>query len=336
MASRAGGIAGRLLEAAGLEARPAGEADTLRHQLTEAAQDRRLADLLAYRVLNDWGGGQGDDDSNPRDRLALVSQLRTVYKRDPQARAAVRMLNDFVFGRGVPAPRCKDPDVQEVVDEAWDDPQNQRVLTSYDAQRRKGVDLAVQANLFILLFEGEDGRVKLGMLRHDDVKAAVRDDENRHRIIRYMTEERRHSWDYNEDRLKRAEASDGGKPRKVYYDHWSNVAEAEEEGVKVPPVPKDKRGDGRVYPVALNCDSEAAFGLPDLEPVVRWFSAYNEFMASRVDITKAAAQFIMKRRVQGGDTQVQRLAQQQLSRSGELATSVEAPDARMPARPARR
>jgi hypothetical protein len=331
MASRNGGLVGRLLEAAGVEVVPAGEPDALRNQLTEAAQDRRLADLLAYRVLNEWGGGD-QEDSNPRDRLALVAQLRTVYRRDPQARAAVRMLNDFVFGRGVPSPRCQDKDVQDVVDEAWDDPQNQRILTSYDAQRRKGIDLAVQANLLLLLFEGKDGRVKLGMLRHDDVKAAVRDPENRHRVLRYMTKERAYRWDYTEDRVK-SEDDSQAKPRTVYYDHWSNVEEAQAEGVKVDPVPPDKRGDGRVYHVALNCDSEAVFGLPDLEPVVRWFSAYNEFMASRVDITKAAAQFIMKRRVQGGQTQVERLAQQQISRSGELASSVDAPDARMPARP---
>jgi hypothetical protein len=127
---------------------------------------------------------------------------------DPQAGAAVELMNDFVFGRGVPRPRCKDPLVQKVVDDAWDDPDNAEVLTTFEAQLALGVDLAIQSNLFVLSSDdGEDGKVKLSMLRHDDVQGAVPDPEKRHRVLYYIARERALEWDYETDSPQAARPS---------------------------------------------------------------------------------------------------------------------------------
>jgi hypothetical protein len=50
-----------------------------------------------------------------------------VWMRDPLAGAAVDLMNDFTFGRGLPKPKAKDKSRPGVLDEAWDDPDNQEV-----------------------------------------------------------------------------------------------------------------------------------------------------------------------------------------------------------------
>jgi len=132
-------------------------------------------------------------------RLRIVQQARYVWMSDPQAGAAVELMNDFCFGRGVPEPRCKDKKVQEVVSDAWHDPDNQEVLTSLEAQLALGTDLAlqpldpdteirmadgsrkrlgdVQAGECVLTHSGESGRVADNI--DAGVPAALRADDGR-------------------------------------------------------------------------------------------------------------------------------------------------------------
>jgi hypothetical protein len=83
---------------------------------------------IGYVSMNFLAGRPSEPNVVTRRRWA--QQARVVWLADPMAGAAVEMLNEFTFGRGVARPRFKDKEAQEVVDEAWDDPQNQRVLTS--------------------------------------------------------------------------------------------------------------------------------------------------------------------------------------------------------------
>lgn len=295
----------------------------LRTELEEAYADRRLverdAELLAWHVLNGQSNTRGEME--PRDRIRLVKAATEVWQRDPQAGAAVDLLNDFVFGRGVPRPRAKDEEVQKVLDETWDDPDNKLILTSYEKLVEKGTDLQIQANVFFLIFEGEDGKVKLGLLDHDRVKNVVRSEENRLRILYYAVEESKYEWDYVADHEKPvAQQAADGKPRIVYHEHYRNVDDEIAEGGLPKSPPQEKMREGRVYHLALNKTTEMAFGVPTFRRLMRWFSAYNEFMTSRVDVVKAAAAFIMKRRIRGGEAAVQRIAAQRLNSGSNLAS----------------
>lgn len=217
------------------------------------------------------------------------------------------------------------------------DPDNQLVLTSYDAQLALGVDLQLQSNLFVLVFdEGEDGKVKLGLLDHDTVEDVVRDEQNRMRVLYYKARRREQKWDWENDAPAVSTPSaqvKGGDT--VYYAHWRNVEAAEEEG-ETPDGPKaDKLGKGRVYHIAVNRTSEQVFGVPTMQRTLRWFNAFNEFMNARVDQTRAAAAFTMKRKVKGTKGQVEKMATEALARSS-LVGSATAPDGAQlgPTRPA--
>jgi hypothetical protein len=287
------------------------------------------------------------------ERRKLVQKSRVVWQKDPQAGAAVDLMNDFVFGRGLPKPTANDPLVQEVIDEAWDDPDNQEILTSLEAQDALGTDLELQCNLFFLIFDsGDDGKVKLSMLDHDTVVNAVRDrKQNRRRVLYYVCEEPEDEeveWDYNEDapvmqsQTKRSQSafqSDGnirGGPhtsstrrygrRFVYYEHWRNVdlaLEDAEAGLREKPrqPPEEKLGDGKVFHVALNRTGEMVFGHPRFDRLIGWYNAYNRFMDARVDIMEAKAAFVMKRKIKGTPSQLRKQATQAISKRSALGMS---------------
>ena len=189
---------------------------------------QRELDLLAYTALDYVGGAP--QELKPQERRKLAQQSRVAWMKDPLAGAAVDLMNDFVFGRGLPRPKANDEEVQKVIDEAWDDPDNQLVLTSYQAQLGIGTDLTLQSNLFFLVFDdGEDGKVKLGLLDHDSVQTVVRDPDNRLRVLYFVAHETEQEWDYTADMPKQAIRPGIDQAKVVYYEHWRNVDDALEE-----------------------------------------------------------------------------------------------------------
>lgn len=328
-------------------------------ELQESDWERRMLqrdlDMLAYTALDYVGHRPQELKAVERRRLAQRS--RVTWMKDPQAGAAVDLMNDFVFGRGMKPPKANDPQVQQVLDDFWNDPDNQLVLTNYQAQLALGTDLELQSNLFFLVFEdGQDGKVKLGLLDHDTVETVVRDPDNRLRILYFLARHFDYRWDFNSDQPRivvgvanpnekaklapapTVQASPGyamnpilaGQGQVRYYPHWRNVEDAEndmESGARDddPTIfcPEEKLGQGKVYHVAINRGSEMAFGHPRMDRVIRWFNSFNTFMDARVDMMAATAAFVMKRKVKGTPQQLQRMANQALSRRSVLGMSME-------------
>jgi hypothetical protein len=323
MPSRSGGFVARIQEAVERRTGQTVVDGERLAALEEAAKEGRALsrelDLLGWTVM-DYLSGQ-PQEVRFEERKKMAQQARMVWAQDPQAGAAVDLSNSFVFGRGVQKPKARDEAVQEVIDEAWDDPDNQLVLTTMEAQVALNTDLELQSNVFLVMFDdGEDGKVKLGLLDHDTVEDVVRDPENRLRILWYLTKTMRRAWDFANDRPALPDVLGSGRSaRKTeYYAHWRNVELAEEDEGReeeVPVPPDEKLGVGKVRHVAVNRTSEQAFGVPTMRRTIRWFTAYNDFMKARVDMAQAAAAFIMKRKVQGTPTQLAKLGARAVSRS---------------------
>lgn len=310
-----------------------------RMELLEATYDdhrilSRQLDSIGYTVLN-YLGGQSQE-MQPMHRLRVVQQARVVWMNDPQAGASVELMNDFCFGRGIPRPRAKDQKVQDAIDKAWDDPDNQEVLTTIEAQLALGTDLALQSNIFVLVFgleEGDGPGIKLSLLRHDDVTGYVPHPDKRHRVLYYLARELRQVWDYKLHAFKPIDpASLLNRP--TYYAHWRNVDLSEEEdkdgtGADEAPVgadpveyaPAEYVGKGRVYHLRINRTSEMMFGVPRFQRTMTWYSAYNKFVKDRLDIVAAAAALIMKRKIKGSPSQITRDAAKALSRVSPLAAA---------------
>jgi hypothetical protein len=318
------GLVGRLIQGVedrtGLTTVPVERLNYLEEAVNELGAVRKELDLLGYTVLDYFGGRP--QDATPQQRRSMAQKARYAWMNDPVAGAAVNKINDFTFGRGVPKPRAKDEEVQKVLDEAWEDHDNQRVLTSFQAQMELSTDLCIQNNLFFLMFdEGEDGKVKLSVLNHDSIENAVTDPENRLRVLWYLAKEKKQKWDYKQDRLDME--SQATPPKTVYYQHWKNLEVAQDEDREEPldmPEPQ-KRGEGKVYHLANNKGMEQVFGVPEFQRLLRWISALNSFMEARIDMAKAAAAFIMQRKIKGTPDQLVRMASKALSHGSEIGSS---------------
>lgn len=299
--------------------------------LEETAVDARMLDRelreLAYTALDYVGGKPQDLKAEQRRRLAQKS--RVVWMKDPQAGAAVDLKNDFVFGRGVSKPKAKDDAVQQVIDKGWNDPNNQRMLTSHEAQVALGTDMELQSNLFFLMFDSsddgeksKDGLVKLSLLDHDTVENVVEHPEDRFRVLYYVARSRTQEWDFKLDQPKLTQ-SPNGKPVVKYYEHWSTVKESKDDGDFPDGYKVDdaKKGDGQVFHVADNRTTEMHFGHPRFDRVLRWFNAYNRFMEARVDMMAAAAAFVMKTKVKGTPGQLEKIATRGLSRASQIGAA---------------
>lgn len=286
--------------------------------LEEAALDRRsLArehEALGYHALSYVS--QREDEPTPEHRRQIVKDARRAYARDPMYQGVVKMIRSFAIGRGVSMPRAKDPQVQKEIEDAWNDVDNKAVLTSYDAQTALCADAIIQANVFYRLFDdGTDGKVKLALFDHDDVENVVPDPELNQNALYFLVRDRVVRWDYKLHRPERVQVPANG-PRFHYYEHWTNVAAAEEAGRDFDKPPPELLGKGRVYHVRLNrASSSAHFGTPEFQSQSRWYGAYNEMMTARVTMVRAAAALYLRRKIKGTARQVENLATKAMSRS---------------------
>lgn len=299
--------------------------------IEDAAYLRRERDLYGWTALT-GADSSGSRDQRFDDRLRIAREARRAWEGDVLAGRAIDLLNQFVLGRGVPMPRAKDKGVQKVLEEVWNDPDNKASLTGLQAQLAMNTDLTIQANLFVAFFaDGDDGKVKVGIVPHDTVQSAVRHPAHDQRVLYYVAKRVEREWDFATDSEK---IVGGGLAKTVYYEAWGlreAVEEARKAGAsKLPVPPKEKVARGRVYHIALNRGTEQVFGRPEFGRVVPWMSSYNAFMASRVDMMKAAAALIVKMKLKGTANQVQKAATQAISRRGSLGASRPATDALIP------
>ena len=320
-----GGLIGRSLELleskTGLTVERTQKLEYLEEAAVELGAQTRMLDLLGWTVLDHYSGREHEVKYESRKMMARRATHAWIH--DPLVGGAVALMNDFVLGRGIPKPRCADDLVQEKVDEAWDDPDNRRALTEFTEQIALVTDLSLYSNLMFLLFdEGEDGKVKVSTLDYMTVSEAVTDPENRHRVLYYVAKEAKAKWDFKEHKWQIPVMGTPERFKTIYYEHWHNVKDADDEEDRDEPLDKPKDADlgkGRVYHVRINRTKEMIFGIPEWQRTLRWATAYNDFMKSRVDMMKAAAAFIMERRVQGTPNQVAKLAAKAVSRTSPLA-----------------
>lgn len=297
-------------------------------RLQESWQDLRdfaeEVSELGYHSLDYLGGRP--QEMQPERRLRLSQRSRKALREDPLAQAQANLLANFSFGRGVGKPQCVSDKVQEIVDEAWDDPVNVEKLTGFEAQRHRSAELLTQANLYPTAFV-RNGRVRIGFLDNDIMTEIVTDPEDDELPLWYMGRKRRVEWDFKEDRYAITdEMKEGFIPKVVYWPHWRHVEriarEAEENGERPPTgPPREKIAEGLVYHVRINRIGRTQFGTPPWAAALRFFSAMNSLTEAHVAMAQAKATWIAKRVRKGGPSSVVAGANQALSTAGELAAS---------------
>jgi hypothetical protein len=123
---------------------------------------RRLEDLT-YKYLD---AVATNEDDHPENRRKIIRRAYRYWAEDPIVGQSLNLLTWYTFGRGVPMPTIPKRDSIEEVDrqsaldvikEFWDAPENKAVITSLESQEQKSLELQIEGEVFIAMFDGGAG-----------------------------------------------------------------------------------------------------------------------------------------------------------------------------------
>lgn len=331
-------------ERVGLTFVPTGELDTLKESLHQFEQFAEEANELAYWAMDYFSGRP--QQLRPEKRARLAQRSRIALTEDPLAGAEADLLSNFAFGKGVGMPDAEDEDVQQVIEEAWTDSNNEQKLTGFEATRHRSNQLITAANLYPTAFI-RNGKVRLAFLEPDRVREIICDPEDDERPLWYVYEELPEPrYSFTEDRWLLPGEGDyrsghrtppgfgtderGSNPlgigRLVYYPHWRNVEDVQRERqengeppLELPPV--EKLGKGLVEHIRINRIGATQFGTPPWARTLRFYSAMNQLTEAHVSMAQAASTFIAKRVMKGSPETITRSANAILAQTGELGAA---------------
>ncbi len=266
------------------------ELDELREAADSYRLLRRELEDVGYYLLN---AKIGDIDLKPVQREKFYRRTLKYYLEDPLVMRAVDMQPHYVFGRGLPRPESSNPLVQQAIDKFWDDEDNKLAMTTFKAQFSRCVELQLQANIYFVIFETEEG-IKVGTLPHEEVVDIVTDPENRLRPVWYKRQYVEQVYDFKSGAYQPA-----SEPKVMWYQDWKHEPP---RGFKPPPAKNGQNeiAKGKIFHVKIGSTGEMKFGVPPVQRILDWAKAHNEWMRARVAIAKAAAQFAWERKLKTG------------------------------------
>jgi hypothetical protein len=310
----------------GLTVAPAEEVSSLRENAEYIGPYMDEVEDMAANVLDYIGGRPHEVQASHRRRLAQQSRIALIH--DPLAGAEAQLRSNFAFGRGISKPQAKDPEVQKIIDRAWRDPNNERKLTSFEAQRHRSNEMLTAANLFMTMFTA-NGQVRVGFRDADDVTDVVTDPEDDETPLWYVVRKRKMEWDYSLHQYKPVLGYEleNGMERVWYLEHFRNVTDLEEwaskTGAAVPERPDAAHTlPGQIEHFRINRIGRSQFGVPPWARTLRYYTALNQLAESQVQMRQGAASIIAQRIRRGtGPRDLMKNVSGVMARTGELASA---------------
>lgn len=253
---------------------------------------------------NGAGWRQGRTDLTQYERTRELAQSRTQTVFSPPAHHAVRMRGSYVVGQGIPMPSAVDSDVQAVIEDFWEDPDNAE-LTTFLGQQETDASLQVNGELFLAFFTAEDdGHVKVRSVDALDVVDVVTSPQDRKRALYYRVRLHNDAYDFATGTSAPVPAvapqNDGGIEKYVYFPAWTNT-DPERDPYKGKATPL---ADGGAIMGHWALNRLGLRGIPDSASAGPWVSQHKKFMGERAILQAAAAKIAFIKTVKGGPGQV--------------------------------
>lgn len=223
----------------------------------------------------------------------MLKRCKTYYYRNPLAGHWVNLTTDFIFGEGVGIPKSKDKNVQEVIENFWNDPDNKLSLTSFMAQQLLSNKLQYEGNLFFALFSDEEGDVRVRIMNTEEISDIIRDEEDRMRVNFYKVQTKDKKYNFSSDTY------DFSTVKYQYYADWTNL---EPNDFSVPE--KKLIKEVVIFHVKINCDINDKFGVPELYRGLDWLKANKEACEDLATLVRSLSTLAWKKKVKGTPAQV--------------------------------
>lgn len=269
--------------------------------------DRRLEDLT-YKYLD---AVATNEDDHPENRRKIVRRAYRYWAEDPIVGQSLNLLTWYTFGRGVPMPTVpKRDDIDEidrqsaldVITEFWNAPENKAVITSLESQEQKSLELQIEGEVFIAMFDGGAGSpLLLSDIDPSEITNVIVSTDNRKMPLYYERTFSPKVYDFA-TRQYRSSA----KNKVVYYRHWLH-----QPGPDDPEPPASMIDESAlVMHVAVNRTSNQQRGNSEVRRVLEWAKGFREFMEGRLAIARAINRVAQVVKVDGGPSEVAKVMQQ--------------------------
>jgi hypothetical protein len=250
----------------------------------------RMAELeLALEDAN-WMRMMLDGENEfSREGLRKISELaRMMYIKNPIIKRGVMVKALYIWAQGISV-KYKNPALNKVLQDFWDDEKNRAELTSHQAQMMKQVDLEVDSNIFFVFFpRPTDGRVRVRTLPFEEVVEIISDPEDA-----------KTPWYYVRHWTEKGLTADGrrvNRKRRACYPDWKYTPKT--RATKISGM--DVQWNSPVYHIKIGGMSNWKFGVSRIYAAIDWARAYKEFLEDVASLMRAYSRFAWKRVTKGG------------------------------------
>lgn len=267
----------------GLIDRLRGTPDPMVEILQESVRDLSLQ-------LEDRGWkrvGADDEGTMTRDALVQAAQDgRALAVAHPLVRRGINLRTAYVHGQGGPQITVDDPDVNAVVQQWWNAPENQNALTGPEARARLERSLITDGNLFIASFTNPtDGRVTNRTIPFEQITRIVSNPEDREQV-----------WFYERTYTRRPDPfATLEQSVTVLYPDLAYAPAAKPRTINGTRVLWDQP----VRRVKVNDLDGWDFGIGDTFAIAPWARAYRDFLQDWVKLMRSLSQFAWRGTAEG-------------------------------------
>lgn len=258
---------------------------------TNEVLTERLADLeLALEDAN-WMRlmFEGEQEFTREGLKKIVELARIMFIKNPLIKRGVMVKALYIWAQGISV-KYKNPELNKILQDFWDDPKNQVELTGHQAQMLKQVDYEVVSNIFFCFFvRPSDGRVHVRTLPFEEITDVISDPEDA-KTPRYYVRK------WTEKKFNEGTGRFNIRQRIAYYPDWNYK----------PKNKPSKIGSGDVmwatpvYHVKSGGMSGWKFGVSNVYAAIDWARAYKEFLEDVASLMRAYSRFAWKRVTKGG------------------------------------
>jgi hypothetical protein len=273
-----------------------GEISVLQEQVQQRDASLELmqesvADLeLALEDVNWMRLTSEGNNEFSREGLRKITELaRMMYMKNPLVKRSVLVKALYVWAQGITV-RAKHTEINQVLQDFWDDKKNRAELTGHRARFLKEIDLEVSGNLFFVFFpRPSDGRVRIRTIPEGEIAEIICNPEDAKSPWFY-----KRSW--RESKLNPASGRMNKVNKTAYYPDWELNPDTQPEKIGNWPV----MWNSPVYHVKTGGFSGWKFGVSEIYASIDWARAYKEFLEDWASLTRSYSRFAWRLTTKGG------------------------------------
>lgn len=241
----------------------------------------------------DWEWSRLDLESEfefSRDGLGdIIRRARLMFLKNPLINRAVSVQSHYVFGQGVDI-SAEDEEVNDLIQQFWNDPSNQSEFTSQQAMVDKEEELAMTGNVFLVLFtDARTGRVVIRSIPVEEISDII-----------CNPEDAREPWYYkrvwSRSTFNPLSGTHNFESRIDYYPAMGYRPRQRVPQINSSPV----HWEAPVLHVKAGGTASMKFGVPEIYPALDWAKAVKEDLEDYASVKRALAMFSWKFQTTGG------------------------------------